>query len=192
MFREGNISCVVHNSYSERTIEDSYHFNVLWYQYRWGYGFAEFRNNSIATLACNDFRDYGFPPVNAPQIFTLPWSGSEYIRDNVTLFQNVRLHGDPSSAFRAGVAVTLYGTNITVFMDQGVPLPTPCSQANGVKPCIRSQGNTVSSLFVRLEDLYVTISSFFFSSLSMSFADSLRSSPFFPFQHSDLCIWYPY
>lgn len=153
MFREGNISCVVNNAYSERTIEDSYHFNVLWYQYRWGYGFAEYRNNSIATLACNDFRDYGFPPVNAPEIYTLPWSGSEYIRDNVTLFQNVRLYGNPAGAFKPGIAVTLFGTNITVIMDQGVPLPTPCSQANGVKPCIRSQGNTVSALFARFDDL---------------------------------------
>lgn len=153
MFREGNISCLVHNSYSERTIEDSYHFNVLWYQYRWGYGFAEYRNNSIATLACNDFRDYGFPPVNAPEIYTLPWSGSEYIRDNVTLFQNVRLYGNPAGAYKPGIAVTLFGTNITVIMDQGVPLPTPCSQANGVKPCIRSQGNTISTLFARFDDL---------------------------------------
>lgn len=152
-FREGNISCVVSNSYSERTIEDSYHFNVLWYQYRWAFGFAEFRNGSLATLACNDFREYGLPPVPASQIYFLPWSGSEYVRDNVTLFRNVRLLGDPASAYRPGIAVVPHGTNVTVYMDQGVPLPTPCSQANGVKPCIRSQGNTVSTLLARFDDL---------------------------------------
>ena len=152
-FREGNISCVVSNSYSEKTIEDSYHFNVLWYQYRWAFGFAEYRNFSIATLACQDFRDYGFPPVLAPQVYALPWSGSEYVRDNMTLYRNMRLLGDPSSAFKPGIAVTPLGSNVTVIMDQGVPLPTPCSQANGVKPCVRSQGNTVSTLLARFDDL---------------------------------------
>ncbi len=152
-FAEGNISCIINNEYSPRTMERSTPFNVIRLQRGWAYGYAEFRNGSDAVQFCTDFRTYGFPPVAAPEIYFTTWGGSEFIRDNISLVQNVRLYGNPAGAFKAGVPVIMPGDNFTTFLDQGVLRPTPCSLANGVRPCVRAKGNTIATLLARFDDL---------------------------------------
>ncbi len=158
-FQNGLISCVVNNNYSPFTMEEAPYFNVLRYERLWAYGYAECRNVSTCAVFCNDFRLYGVPGVPAPQVFVTAERGSEYINDNVTLVQNLRILGDPSppfpvGAYVPGVAVTPAGSNVSVLMDQGVVGATPCTVANGVRPCIRSDGNTIATLLTRWDDMY--------------------------------------
>ena len=152
-FKVGNISCIVNNAYSPRTMEDSYYWNVLRLERHWSYAYAEFRNVSDAGQFCFDFRTYGSPAIDAPEVFVTAWAGSEFLADNVSLVRPLRILGDPSSAFRPGVLVILPGNNFSTPMDQAVPLPTRCTLANLVRPCVRAPGNSIATTMVRWDDM---------------------------------------
>lgn len=153
LFKEGNISCVINNQYSPKTMEGSYYFNVLRYERNWAYAYAEFRNYTDFHNYCFDFRLYGSPALEAPEGYVTTFGGSEFIADNVTLTRPVRILGDPSGAFKAGVMVRLPGSNVSIPMDQGVPAPTRCTLANGVKPCCRTPGNFVATIMSYWSDM---------------------------------------